>query len=346
MRRLRAIAAGCLLSALLIGASGASEPLRVLLVIDQSDDPFAERIRAELANLGLQVITAETWRTGEPVVALDAATRVAQAAAGIRMIHSRKGVEIWMADQPTGRSLLRQLIVDERAGEPNQGLVALQTAELLRTSLLAPPPPRSKPPEPAPAPASSPPPAPAAAVVVAGPAPAPGARAGVQMAFGALFSPNAGDAAVQTWLSLYRFLTDQWALALDVSAPVRNASLSGPEGSARISTFLAGAALFTSYEDRKNGVYVSGGAGAGVLRIEADGTAVQPFLSQDRSIVTGAVYARGDAGLEAASWLRFGVRGVVGATTSKVAVRFAGNEAGSWGRPFLGAMAIAELTWR
>jgi len=166
------------------------------------------------------------------------------------------------------------------------------------------------------------------------------------MAFGALFSPNAGDAAVQTWLSLYRFLTDQWALALDVSAPVRNASLSGPEGSARISTFLAGAALFTSYEDRKNGVYVSGGAGAGVLRIEADGTAVQPFLSQDRSIVTGAVYARGDAGLEAASWLRFGVRGVVGATTSKVAVRFAGNEAGSWGRPFLGAMAIAELTWR
>jgi hypothetical protein len=319
--------------------------VRVLLVVDQSDDPFAERIRAELVNLGLQVITAETWRTGDPVVALDAATRGAQAAAGIRMIHSRKGVEIWMADQPTGRSLLRQLIVDERAGEPNQGLVALQTAELLRTSLLAQPPPRSKPPEPAPAPASSPPAAPAA-VVVAGPTPPPGPRAGVQVAFGALFSPNAGDAAVQTWLSLYRFLNDRWALALDVSAPVRTATLSGPEGSARLNTFLAGAALFTSYEDRDNGVYVSGGAGAGVLRIEADGSAVEPFLSHDRSTVTGAVYARGDAGLEAARWLRFGVRGVVGATTSKVAVRFAGNEAGSWGRPFLGALAIAELTWR
>jgi hypothetical protein len=339
---LRAIAAGCLLAALLASGAAASEPIRVLLVIDQNDDPFAERIRAELVNLGLQVVTAETWRTGEPVVALDAATRAAQAAAGIRMIHSRKGVEIWMADQPTGRSLLRQLIVDERAGEPNQGLVALQTAELLRTSLLAPPPPR-KPPETAPAVAAEPAPP---TVVAYGPEPPLAPRAGVQAAFGALVSPEAGDAAVQTWLSLYRFLNDSWALSLDVSAPVRNSSMSGPEGIARITTFMVGAAMFTSYEDKRNGFYATGGGGVGILRLEASGAAVDPFVSHVQSAFTGAVYARGDAGLEAARWLRFGVRGVVGATTSKVTVRFAGNEAGVWGRPFLGGMVIAELTWR
>ena len=126
------------------------EKLRVLIVIDASDDPFAERIRAEVSALGLEVVAVEPWRTGEAIESLDAAGRANQAAAAIRMVASRKGVEIWVANQPTGRSLLRQLIVDERAPAPNEGLVALQTAELLRTTLLsrsetAPPPPRPVP---------------------------------------------------------------------------------------------------------------------------------------------------------------------------------------------------------
>ena len=110
--------------------------LRVLIVIDESDDPFAERIKAEVSALGLEVVSVEPWRTGEAVESLDAAGRANQAAAAIRMIASRKGVEVWMANQPTGRSLMRQLVVDERP-VPNEGLVALQTAELLRTTLLS-----------------------------------------------------------------------------------------------------------------------------------------------------------------------------------------------------------------
>ena len=120
------------------GAAAAAEArLRVLIVVDASDDPFAERIKAEVSALGLEVVAVEPWRTGESVESLDAAGRANQAAAAIRMIASRKGVEVWMANQPTGRSLLRQLVVDERAGAPNEGLVALQTAELLRTTLLS-----------------------------------------------------------------------------------------------------------------------------------------------------------------------------------------------------------------
>ena len=151
---------------------------------------------------------------------------------------------------------------------------------------------------------------------------------------------------MQIWLSLYRFVTDNWALALDVSAPLRTATLTGPEGSARVGVSMVGAALFTAYEARDTGTYASGGAGAGLLRIEAAGAASSAFDSQVETAVTGVLYARGDAGLVAASWLRFGLRGVVGVTTSKVAIRFAGNEAGSWGRPFLAGLAVAELTWR
>jgi hypothetical protein len=342
--RSRALAVACLASALSASAARAQSTVRVLLVVDQSDDAFAERVRAEVAGLGLQVIVSEPWRSGDSVVALDAATRAAQAAAGIRMLPSRKGVEVWIADQPAGRSLLRQMVVDEHT-EPNQGLVALQTAELLRTSLLASPAVVRRP-EPTPSPPASPRASAPEAVVVAGPAPPAGPRGGIQAALGAMVSPEAGDASVQTWLSLYRFVTRKWALALDVSAPLRNSSLTGPEGSARLGVYMLGAALFTAYESRETGTYVSAGAGAGVLRIETQGQAEPQFDSRAETAVSGVVYARGDAGLVAAGWLRFGLRGVVGLTTSKVVVRFAGNEAGSWGRPFLGGLAVAELTWR
>jgi hypothetical protein len=342
----RALAVACLVTTLGVGVAKADASVRVLLVVDQSDDAFAERVRAELVGLGLHVIVAEPWRTGEQIVALDVATRTAQAAAGIRMLPSRKGVEVWMADQPAGRSLLRQMIVDEHS-EPNQGLVALQTAELLRTALLSSPLVRKTEPAPAaPAPAA-PTVSPPNEVVVASPAAgAQAARAGVQAALGAMISPGGGDAALQTWLSLYRFVTDRWALALDVSAPVRTASLTGPEGSARLGVYMVGAALVTAYDKRDSGTYASAGAGAGILRIEAAGTANAAFDSQVETAVTGILYARGDAGLVAADWLRFGLRGVVGGTVSKVNVRFAGNEAGSWGRPFLAGLAVAELTWR
>ena len=138
----------------------------MLIVIDESDDPFAERIKAEVSALGLEVVAVEPWRTGEAIESLDAAGRANQAAAAIRMVASRKGVEIWIANQPTGRSLLRQLVVDERP-VPNEGLVALQTAELLRTTLLSrsetcrrkrpPAPPRRSRRRAAPAPPRSPP---------------------------------------------------------------------------------------------------------------------------------------------------------------------------------------------
>jgi len=49
-------------------AAAADPRLRVLIVIDESDDPFAERIRAEVSALGLEVVTVEPFRTGEPVV--------------------------------------------------------------------------------------------------------------------------------------------------------------------------------------------------------------------------------------------------------------------------------------
>jgi len=323
-----------LLGARASSAAAAEEKLRVLIVIDASDDPFAERIRAEVSALGLEVVAVEPWRTGEAIESLDAAGRANQAAAAIRMVASRKGVEIWVANQPTGRSLLRQLTVDERAPAPNEGLVALQTAELLRTTLLsrsetAPPPPRAVPAikeEPPPAPPSPP-------------------NAGLQAGFGVLWSPSGGDEAYQLWMTIHRFLVRPIGVALDVSAPVNPGTVSGPEGSATIGAWLAGATVFWRYERPTSGLYATVAAGAAMIRLDIRGSAGAAFVASSHTATVAAGYARADGGFAVNSWLRFGGRAVAGVVPSAVTLKFAGNEAAVWGRPFLAGLVLADVSW-
>jgi hypothetical protein len=341
----RAVLAAALLAIALavVGgeAAAADARMRVLIVVDASDDPFAERIKAEVSSLGLEVVAVEPWRTGETVESLDAAGRANQAAAAIRMIPSRKGVEVWMANQPTGRSLLRQLIVDERAGAPNEGLVALQTAELLRTTLLSQSealspsvrvsaarnaPDQNQPPPPPPAPPSPP-------------------SAGLQAAVGALYSPGNNEPAIQAWLTINRVVFRPFGLALDLSAPLRASTVTGPEGSATVGALLAGVTVFAHYERANSGLYGTAAAGVAGIRITAEGTVSDPLVAHKQSALAGAVYVRGDGGFEVARWLRFGVRAIAGAVPSGVSVRFAGNEAAVWGRPFLAGMLLADLAW-
>jgi hypothetical protein len=317
---------------------------RVLLVIDQPDDPFAERIRAELKALGLEVLAVEPWRTGEAIDSLEAAARREQADAAIRMVASRKGVEVWMTAQTLGRPLLRQLVIDESPDGPNQGLVALQTVELLRTGLLsvhgaAPPD------EPSGRPMAG---EDAAAPAATLPAPSPPSltQAGAQAAVGALFSPGGTGASLQLWLSIHRTLTGRIGLALDLSLPLSAATASGPEGSARVGSWLVGAALFARFQAPEVGLRAALGGGAGLVRIAADGRANPPLVSRSEDVVSAAGYLRADGGFEATRWLSLGLRGVAGLSIDQVALRFGGNQAATWGRPFLAALVLADLCWR
>jgi hypothetical protein len=322
----------------------------VLLVVDRPNDRLTERIRAEVAGLGLTIVTLEPWRTHQVPGPLEAVARREHAAAVIRTLPTGQGVEVWMADATSGRSLLRQLIVDESAEGPNEGLVALQTAELLRTSLL------SQPREPAPAAVAPPSPSTTTAASSAGAAdssvtihaggPETEPETGVDASFGVLFSPGAGDAALQVWLSLHRTLTPRLAVAVDASGPLRPATQSGPEGSARVGAYLVGAVLLARLTALDSALYAAAGGGLAVVRVGAEGQAAPPLVATSASGVTGAVYLRADAGVQARPWLRLGARAVAGAAVPSLTLRFAGNDAGAWGRPFIAAFAVAQLCWR
>jgi hypothetical protein len=314
-------------------------PLRVLIVVDESDDPFAERIKAEVSALGLEVMAIEPWRTGESVESLDAAGRANQAAAAIRMIASRKGVEIWMANQPTGRSLMRQLVVDERP-VPNEGLVALQTAELLRTTLLS----RSEVPS-----TDKPPPRNTTGDVseVAPPPPPHPLQppsTSLQAAAGVVICPGV-DPGMQLWLTISHVVVGRFGLALDASLPLLPGTISGPEGSAKVDAWLGGATVFMRNDRPASRLYSIFAAGAAVIRLNATATANTPLEPNAGNTTAGAIYGRADGGFHATRWLSVGARAVAGIVPQGVPVRFAGNEAADWGRPFLAAMLLVDLSF-
>jgi hypothetical protein len=260
-----------------------------------------------------------------------------------------------MADETSGRSLLRQLIVDESAGGPNQGLVALQTAELLRTSLLSRRGARGVPGAPggtdvasgAATDGGAPAPGPAGAISTPATAPAGGNEiVGVEGAVGVLGSPGGSAAAVQAWVSAHHPFGRRLGLAVDLSLPLRAGSLSGPEGSARLHAALAGLALVARLAEPPSGMFVNAALGLGAARVTADGKTTAPLVATSASALTAVAYLRADAGFDVARWLRLGARGVAGTTLTDVSIRFAGNPAATWGRPFLAALALVELDWR
>ncbi|HET9955543.1 MAG TPA: hypothetical protein VFQ61_13610 [Polyangiaceae bacterium] len=336
------------------GAASEESGSSRVLVVESNRSSMLERVTAELTGLGFTVVRRAASGS------LDDMARAEHASAAIRVLPSRKGVEVWMADATSGRSLLRQVIVDEDPNGPNERLIALQTAELLRTSLLAQrdsasheladPPKSELPPNQAQNAAVIPPEkhrddAPAASDSVA---PRAGSfrESGMQAWLGALYSPGGAGAGLQLGLSLQHSLSERWGLLLDLSAPLRSANISSVEGSASVGASFAGVGVFTRIRAANHPYIATLGAALALMRIGFDGDARVPLQARDEHVVTGAAYLRADAAVEPLTWLRLGVRGTAGATAERVRVQFAGNDSGSWGPGFFALFGLCEVALR
>jgi hypothetical protein len=291
------------------------------------------RIRAELASLGLEVVV----RTRQGPI--ETAARSEGAVAAIRTLPSRNGVEVWMADETSGRSLLRQAIVDETKGGPNQQLIALQTAELLRTSLFPRPPPVS--------PASSAATAPAPVIIQV--APAAGRETALSSGFGLLYSAGGAGPAVQAYLSLEHLWSRRLGMALAVSAPVHRGTMSGREGTADVGAITAGAEVIARFASEQRPLFLTTGLGAALAAVLATGhpipEATAQLLSSSSTAYTALGYARATLGWKVSSWLTLGASALVGTTVTRVHVQFAGSDAGDWGVPILGAALSGQVEW-
>ena len=304
---------------------------RVLLVVDNPANPLVGRIRAEVALLGVDVVMRA------PQGSIEASARSEHAVAAIRVLPSRRGVEVWMADETSGRSLLRQVVVDETPRGPNQNLIALQTAELLRTSLFPrPTPPTSQS-------ADAPP-------VVATPAPPRGSGESQLVSSVGLLS-GGGDAgpAWQAGLAVQHFWNDRFGFAISLSAPFHRGTMSGPEGTADVGAVTIGPEALARFESAHGRLFMTTGLGAALVYVLATGhpreQASEQLMSSLSTAYTGLGYARLTLGWKLSRRVDAGLNVVAGTTTGRVQVRFAGNGAGEWGMPLLGAALFAGVGW-
>jgi hypothetical protein len=311
--------------------AGPNDHRRVLLLVDSPGDPFMDRIRAEVVSLGLEGVVRA------PQGSIEAKARAEHAVAAIRILPSRNGVEVWMADAASGRSLLRQVIVDETPRGPNQDVIALQTAELLRTGLFPETPPAG------PRPVPSPP-----VIVQSAPARSDGESAlgtGVEL----LYSAGGASPAWQAWFSFQHLWSRRLGIALDVSAPFRRGTMSGPEGTADVGAIVVGVEMLARFRSERGRLFLTTGLGAGAVALLTKGHPSPEGSAQVESnsstAYTALGFARITLGCKLSSWLGLGMSGLVGTTVARVDIRFGGNDAGDWGVPLLGAALFAQVDW-
>ncbi len=303
----------------------------MLLLVDSPGDPFMDRIRAEVVSLGLEGVVRASQGS------IEAKARAEHAVAAIRILPSRNGVEVWMADAASGRSLLRQVIVDETPRGPNQDVIALQTAELLRTGLFPETPPAV--PRPVPAPP---------VIVQSAPARSAGESAlgtGVEL----LYSAGGASPAWQAWFSFQHLWSRRLGIALDVSAPFRRGTMSGPEGTADVGAIVVGVEMLARFRSERGRLFLTTGLGAGPVALLTKGHPSPEGSAQVESnsstAYTALGFARITLGCKLSSWLGLGMSGLVGTTVARIDIRFGGNDAGDWGVPLLGAALFAQVDW-
>lgn len=297
---------------------------KVLLLVDDPSSPFAARLRAELSGLGLEPVFDKAPPGSEPSSLDEEASRHG-AAAAIRLQHSDRALEIWVADQVTGKTSLRKLSVET---EKDPALTVTKAVELLRASLL-----EAK----VDAPVEKARPAPLVAKLApAAPPEAPresGVIGSLQLAPALLVSPGglgpALTVAVRGGYLPSRFVE----LQASVWIPTGSVTLVAPEGRSSQIFFLGtlGSQLHLVGPDRV--VDPTLGLALGLSWVHADGTASAPYKGESAGLVSLVALAEAGLGVRLASTLGLRVDGGCGPTLPRAVLRAAGRAAASWGWP-------------
>jgi hypothetical protein len=326
----------------LVAVEARTEPIpRIALVLEQdSEQPTPRRLRAELEGLGFEVVEVTTTEALPDPESLEQIARDAGAFAAVRITASRGGVEVWIADRVTGKTVLRELVVPPE--ESVDEVVALRAVELLRASLLelglpaaargpvapAPAVERLLPPAPKPVP---PPPRPQP------PARPPAFTLGIGPALAA--SPGGiGPSALVRVGARLRLVSRIGADAL-LLLPTLPVTLEGAEGSADVSFALFGLGLDASLLPDESAWRSRVGLAGGLIHLRVVGAADAPFGADAETRFLGAGLGRIDVLGRVTRGLWLGAELAAGVTFQRVLVDFAGREAATWGQPF-GVLAL------
>lgn len=338
---------GLLLAVALTIASPAraGDDPRIVLVAQGPGDRVAVRIRAELKALRFEVDDADLGPGPPAREPLAEAARTRGAVAAVRLVPSGAGVEVWIVDRMTGKTVLREIIADDPRSPTASATIALRVVELLRASLMELDAPRAPPGEVTP-------PAAAREMIAAphpvAPEPAlpaiPRPLASFELGPALLLSPGGARPEGALFAAVHLWPPRRLGATLFVAAPVIPASVAGPEGSASLHLGLLGVGLRALLAPPDARWAPSVGAGFAALWVGYLGKPVSGYVGSSGDVFTAAPYLRAGVGVTVLPRLRLRADVLGGAALRRPAVRFGDRVAAVWGAPFFAPSLAAELT--
>lgn len=321
----------CVALALLAVAPAALSSPTVAIAVDAPTDAVAVRLRAELRELGFAVALVQAPEEAPSRELLEATARDRGAVAAFRIVRSRSGVEVWIFDRLTGKTLLREVIVDDEPDPAARAaLIATRAVELLRASLLE---------------LATPHPHMARDVEVprevrdlVTPPRRPRRQGGMILTLttgpALALSPGgvgpSAHALVEVGLRLSPSLRASAVLAL----PIAVDTLEGDAGTASVAPFLAGAALTLHLRSFTRALRPSlrVGLAAALLRMEGE-TNRDGTVGRVDTTVSMLPFGGGALRLSLARRIRLVAAADVGIALPQPVVRFLGERVAFWGMP-------------
>jgi hypothetical protein len=302
----------------------------------QTDERTLTRLHSELDALGLTVRVVAAPAGDRNPRTLERAAREVGAFAALRIVPWEGGIEVWIADRVTGKTLLRELVV--APGEAADEVVALRAVELLRASLLELELPHK--------PSGQVPPPPAVKRLVSRlevSRSKSAHRFGIGLGAGPLLSPGGIDPSWQLLLKARYVMAPRWGAELFVLLPTVPSTIQQPEGSADISVFFLGAALTVDLLPKPDPWTARAALGVGSAVLRMAGSASPLYVSGIDNVVVALPHTRLDLLYSISSDVRLGASIWSGVALPRATVKFAGRQVASWGRPAGAGTALFEF---
>jgi hypothetical protein len=322
-----------------------TRPLVALLRADPPDPALGQmfvRIEGELTAAGFDVVIVATAPDEAPQAAIERASETHAPAAIIGVFGgSLAGMELWVADRLTGKSVVRRLNASGESGTRASEILAIRAAEQLSASLieldLAP-----KPAKVAPAAAAPP------IISAAKPEAALGtdrlakpSHFRAELGIGSLFSfegagPTVTPIARLSWLAL-----PSWELRLTGASLGSRSSIASPSGAATFSQdLLLAEGVFSPSKPDRLGLMAS--LGVGTLHVDVEGSGNASVQGLDTSTWVAAVDAGVGLCYRRAAGMGFALEGHAVFTDPYPVVRLLDETQVTMGRPTI--FATAALT--
>jgi hypothetical protein len=337
-------------AALVVGASIAAsaraddaphEAASTIVVLCAPGDRFGLRLVAELESLGFRAVVLDPSTEPASRAALEASAREAGAIAAIRAVPSERGVEVWIADRVTGKTVLRDLPNDRGTPDRDDAL-ALSVVELLRASLLEialPTPSRGEVPATPEIREKMSVPAPSALEPRSPP------RLRVSLAPGVLLSPGGFGASGSLAVGIDWMPSDHVGVCALAAIPLTSARVEGAQGSADLTILLGGGGARFTFASRASAWSPSADLGVLAVSLRSAGTAKPGFVASSPSAVTGAPFARLGLAFAPIPTLRLRADVLAGLVAQGVAIEFARHEVATWGKPLVLSTLGVDFGW-